>query len=95
MTTEYRKVHVLLGNPGYPVLMLSSREAFRLLTVEHAETDIAIGDAMVIGPSAEASVPYVVTANARVSPSRWKASLERIDFVAVAGETYHRPAQPS
>lgn len=86
-----RKVHVLIGNPGYPVLMLSSRDGFRSMTVEHAETGVSVGDAMVIGPSVESSVPYVVTDNRRATPARWRAELTRIDFVTVAGETFHRP----
>ena len=82
------KVHILLGNPGYPVRMLSMQGTTHM-TIEHYEAGIRVGDALVIGTDLDKALTFVVLANARTRPERWRAQLKRVAFVSVAGEVHY------
>lgn len=87
------RVHVLLGPPGYPVRVRRAIDCFKSMTVVHHEQGVKVGDGMVVGRSVEQATTYVVTSNIRKQVTTWEATLERCDFVAVAGEVFYRDQQ--
>ena len=71
------RTHILVGNPGYPVVMLSAENDFATLTVQHWKPDVRAGDKMLIGADLDTCWTYIVTANTKADDRTWKARLMR------------------
>lgn len=63
------KLHVLVGNSGYPVLMLSAENDFETMRIFYWSKDVAVGDRVLIGPDFATAWTYRVLTRA---PSKFR-----------------------
>lgn len=52
----------MVGNPGWPLLMIDGQNDFGTMTVRHWNPEITVGDRLLVGRTLETAWTYLVTA---------------------------------